>query len=310
MAQVKIQEQQLINTANVLRQKLQVEDTWLPSELPMAIQSGDLWGWVKDDGSHYFHLIIDEKWQLTQALNLKLTGTIDWGDGTSTSCSHSAVTQELHTYNTYGAYIIHVTNTGNTTMTWGANNFNSNERARLAVKYYELGTNWTYETNAFANLELVKCIFFHLEDTSKGTNGAVLNLAASWGGYTSLNYIKSPNPIVMTSSVTTYFPQLIGFDCPSITANGVIYYLDFADRCLNPFVPNKGSYKRVISSTSAITSNMTIDELHMLPTTPPSLSGTISFVDNKSKIYVPATALATYQSATNWANYAARMIGE
>ena len=309
MAQVQINEQYLINTANTLRQKLYTTDTWQPSEMPTAIISLGMWAWVKDDGTHYFHLTIDEKWQLTQVLNLKLVGTIDWGDGTTTTCSHSAVTQESHTYSTYGKYIIHVTSNSGTSMIWGANNFNSNAVARLAVKYYELGKNWTYETNAFANLQAVKCIFFHMSDLSKGTDGALLNLAASWTNYLSLNYIKSITPITMTSSISTYFPQLIGFDCPSVTANGTTYYFDPCEYYFTPFIPNTiGQYKRVV--TGAISSNITVDELHMIPTTPPSLTSTISFMNLNSKIFVPTSALSAYQSATNWANYADRMVGE
>ena len=113
----------------------------------------------------------------------------------------------------------------------------------------------------------------------------------------------------MTSSVSTYFPQLLGFDCPSVTANGATYYADPCNYHLTPFIPNTiGQYKRVV--TGAISSNITVDELHMTPTTPPSLSGTISFMNLNSKIFVPTSAVSAYQSATNWANYADRIVGE
>ena len=47
-------------------------------------------------------------------------------------------------------------------------------------------------------------------------------------------------------------------------------------------------------------------EYHLLPTTPPALTGSNAFLNipDDCIIYVPAGSLAAYQSATNWATYA------
>lgn len=54
-----------------------------------------------------------------------------------------------------------------------------------------------------------------------------------------------------------------------------------------------------------------LKEIHMLPTTPPTLGGTSAFngIPADCIIYVPSASLSAYQSATNWATYASQMVG-
>lgn len=53
-------------------------------------------------------------------------------------------------------------------------------------------------------------------------------------------------------------------------------------------------------------------EIHMLPTTPPTLSGSDVFSNLPSTcvIYVPSASLSTYQNATTWSSFASQMVGE
>lgn len=52
-------------------------------------------------------------------------------------------------------------------------------------------------------------------------------------------------------------------------------------------------------------------EIHVKPTTPPSLSSNVfQSIPNTMKIYVPSASLSAYQSATNWSTYASQMVGE
>ena len=59
-----------------------------------------------------------------------------------------------------------------------------------------------------------------------------------------------------------------------------------------------------------------VGEYHLLPTTPPTLGGTNTFtgIVSDCKIYVPYSAdhsiLEAYQTATNWATYASKMVEE
>lgn len=367
MAQVMIEEKYLEALGDALRKKTGTNTTWLPSEMPAVIRSLGEWSWVKDDGTHYFHLEIDEKWQLTQVMNLQLTGTIDWGDGTTTTCSHLAVTQESHTYATYGKYVIHVTSNSGTSVIWGANNFHSNVVAGLAVKYYELGKNWTYNTDAFADLEAVELIFIHLYDydSTSMTGGTVVDLKSSWRGYYSLRYLYCTTGINLGVSVGQvvdpglYFYALEAFICPSVAVYGS-YNVQYNPRFtslkhfgkgfifnasgniqnqtwftysgnLREFIrlpagqtyftyqnhaPGGGACYTVIipsyiTSIPSNTLNMTVRELHLLGTTPPTLSDdSITLQPQYSKIYVPTGYLSTYKSATNWANYADYMVEE
>lgn len=52
-----------------------------------------------------------------------------------------------------------------------------------------------------------------------------------------------------------------------------------------------------------------LKEVHLLPTTPPTLGATSCFGDNPSDciFYVPQGSLSAYQSATNWSTYASKM---
>ena len=47
----------------------------------------------------------------------------------------------------------------------------------------------------------------------------------------------------------------------------------------------------------------------LLPTTPPTLASTSSIPSNVTKIEVPADSLTAYQTATNWSNFADKMVG-
>lgn len=54
-----------------------------------------------------------------------------------------------------------------------------------------------------------------------------------------------------------------------------------------------------------------LKEIHMLPTTPPTLGGTSAFsgIPADCIFYVPSASLSAYQSATNWSTFASQMVG-
>lgn len=49
--------------------------------------------------------------------------------------------------------------------------------------------------------------------------------------------------------------------------------------------------------------------MHILPTTPPTLGSTSSIPSNVTTIEVPADSLEAYKTATNWSNFADKMVG-
>lgn len=55
-----------------------------------------------------------------------------------------------------------------------------------------------------------------------------------------------------------------------------------------------------------------LGEIHVLPTTPPTLGNTSVFSNTPTEcvFYVPAASLETYKTATNWSTHASKMVGE
>lgn len=64
---------------------------------------------------------------------------------------------------------------------------------------------------------------------------------------------------------------------------------------------------------NAFSSCYSLKEIHLLPTTPPTLGGTAVFdalTKSGGVIYVPSASLEDYQTATNWSAWASKMVGE
>lgn len=359
MAQVLIEEKYLEDIADALRKKTGTNNTYTPAQMAETIRSLGTWSWVKDDGSHYFHLDIEDRWAKDQVLNLNLQGTINWGDGTTTTCNHSEMTQETHTYANLGKYIVHVTSNSGTSVVWGTGSFCANTRASYAVRCYELGVNWSNENGAFNNLNRCKYIFIHKYpyDPTSITGGSEVDLGTSFRGYRSLELIKCTTGISLTQSAAMSYPILKAFICPSVTVTGYggvgghsfprIQYLgkgiiynatgSIVNQSVFSGVGNLREFIRlpggqaylvyqnhlqggtvcekvvIPSSVTQIPSNaiqVNVKELHMLGTTPPTLSTTIPVTVGQTRIYVPTGSLSTYASATNWSQYAEYMLEE
>lgn len=64
--------------------------------------------------------------------------------------------------------------------------------------------------------------------------------------------------------------------------------------------------------SSAFSNCYGVKEYHILPTTPPTLSNINAFnnISSDCVIYVPSASLSDYQTTSNWATYASRMVGE
>lgn len=61
-----------------------------------------------------------------------------------------------------------------------------------------------------------------------------------------------------------------------------------------------------LSNQGSVNREVSIKIIVMRATTPPTLSDSLGYY---CKIYVPQASLSTYQSATNWSNYASQMVG-
>ena len=124
----------------------------------------------------------------------------------------------------------------------------------------------------------------------------------------SLRSLSLPNTI---TSLGAYFCNacynLINFTFPtSLTSIGG-YSFQNCYRWTNITIPSG-----VTSiGNSCFTNCYGLKEIHMLPTTPPTLGGTSVFTNllDDCVIYVPSASLSAYQSATNWSTFASRMVG-
>lgn len=361
MAQVLIEEKYLEDIADALRKKTGANDTYTPAQMAETIRSLGTWSWVKDDGSHYFHLDIQDRWAKDQVLNLNLQGTIDWGDGTTTTCNHSEVTQETHTYSNLGKYVIHVTSNEGTNIVWGDGSFKSNTRASYALRCFELGQNWSLSGNdAFSGLGRVKYIYIHRYpyDPTSTTGGTAVNLGRCFCNLRSLEYLKCTTGIILNNANGAgnwSFGMLKAFLCPSITiigspasknwqrlqylGEGVIWnsngniinqqwftgmsnlrefnrlpsgnvFMVYQNHLQGGTVCEKVIIPSYITSIPSNALQVNVKELHMLGTTPPTLSTTIPVTAGQTRIFVPVGSLSTYASATNWSQYAEYMLEE
>ena len=82
--------------------------------------------------------------------------------------------------------------------------------------------------------------------------------------------------------------------------NNAFYYTGLREITIPSGVTNIGN--------SAFSSCYSLRQVHLLPTTPPTLgTGVFSNINSNCIIYVPQGSLSAYQSATNWSTYASRI---
>lgn len=64
--------------------------------------------------------------------------------------------------------------------------------------------------------------------------------------------------------------------------------------------------------SSAFSSTKSMQEIHLLPTTPPTLANSNAFtgISSTCVFYVPSASLDAYKTASNWSTYASKMVGE
>lgn len=240
--------------------------------------------------------------------------TIDWGDGSATETSSTAGNTSLtHQYSTAGDYVITMARNSGTYSIGDTNN-------RLIG-----GGSHTARLN---KIEL----------------GAYVT-ALGWMGYVSLDSITIPSTALSIGDYAFYTSNLyfvvipsgsqMGKECyeesgikvtslpPSVTFTSYTFYGGHTLRRL--FLPEgvtllPGSIFGECYSLASITIPSTVTEIgqsafygcynlsdvYMLSQTPPTL-GTSAFTGYEI-IHVPSGSLSAYQSATNWSNYASKMV--
>ena len=213
--------------------------------------------------------------------------TVDWGDGSATETfAGTSATVHNHTYATGGDYEItlEVTDgTLNLTGTSGTNGYaiygskaNANSYNRSRVRRVYIGDGVTsIGSYIFNNCYSLTSIT--IPDSVTRINDYAFNSCYS------LTSITIPDSVKMIS--------------------GYVFN--------NCYILTSVTIPDSVTSIGggAFSACYGIAEYHLLPATPPSLSGTNAFYGIASDciIYVPVGSLEAYQTATNWSTYASHM---
>lgn len=280
--------------------------------------------------------------------------SISWGDGTTTvaSANANALGDYKHTYQSYGEYTIELECASGTTLTiagnddnWGAFVVNGNTLSYVSafrVRAVELGANVIIGRAAFFRCDFLETISIptSVQSFANNTFSCGARCVVVPDGVTSFpactpraQFIAFPKTLTSTGKITA--SQLRAFILPEWSANlSVGYYLNRVERVSIP-----GTYTTIGNASNtpglstcwwlkkftvpasvttlaqyALENLWNLQELHMLPTTPPSLANTTNALwrfPTSLVIYVPYSAdhsiLAAYQGATNWSTLASYM---
>lgn len=204
------------------------------------------------------------------------SGTVDWGDSSTDSFSSGEVYLE-HYYTDFGKYTVTVTSSGDIQTgdesTWG--HIGSEDINRVVEEAWVAGLvdNGDYTSAAKHWMIAAGGLL------PNGTAAKLLIIPkSSGGGYQ-----------VKTVADCSFEHISLSSDVASID---YIWNIAILPRLVVP------------STVTAIDSILGVQDLYLLPTTPPTLSNDISV----GTIYVPNGTLATYQAATNWSAYASQMV--
>lgn len=202
------------------------------------------------------------------------TVKIDWGDGSAVeTLSSSAFTgYKEHSYSTAGKYVIDV------------------EFVSGNVGIYSLGST-------------IKSRVVHVEDAALNDTSASANV-----------YDETKLKSIFQNASARYIARVTG--CTNLELFVLSPNLTSIP---TSFIKNCTSMKniKIPSNVNKINGNAfegcsSLLEIHFLPSTPPTLTGSDWFtgISSSCVFYVPTSALSDYQSATNWSAYASRMVGE
>ena len=260
--------------------------------------------YITDDGKTriYIHL---EEGRTSPVLSVCPNGTvdIDWGDGTTHdtltgSDTTTAVYTSAHSYAAPGDYVIQLTVTGsmgfgsNGLLVYASESDNRNKVYGNAIRKVELGSGVTsIGSSAFENCYSLSSITIPNGVTSIGVS--------------TFNYCNSLSSITIPDGVTSISNSTFN-DCRSLSSitipDGVGSTGTYAFQ--NCYSLSSITIPDSVTSigSSAFQKCYGVAHLYFLPTTPPSVSSPIAFIDIPTDcvIHVPVGSLSAYTSATNY----------
>lgn len=217
------------------------------------------------------------------------TGTVDWGDGSTSSITSNTLS---HTYAAKGKYEIVITVTAGhicfNSASFGATNA-SNQANLLRTQVWERV--YFYDANCWLGTEepgtIAGVTFYNCSNLKKVV-------------------IKRPE---ITKTSTSMFASCYALESVTLPAS-LTSFANYAFR-YDPRIDIVTIPASVTALASAFYLCVSLKEVHMLPTTPPTI-GSTCFTGTPSDmvIYVPTGSLADYQAAENWSTYASQMVEE
>lgn len=271
---------------------------------------------------------------------------VNWGDGSPT-VTPSSGTGVNHEYADYGDYVISLAPQGDTQFgTYGTYPFGGDNASRDMITEINFGNNVVADRIFLRNLYEVTIITMPNITYSSGTtipniSGnrrlSHMNFPPSFGANTPYNNFSTS----MTAAKHVCFPKnasIQSFPESSLFVRACLP--DTITTLTNMYVASKVGLKQVALPSnlqgidaSALQGSYSLEEItipatvasiganaidclsmkkiYVLPETPPTLSSSSTFVDlsKHCTIYVPASSLETYKSATNWSVLASQMVG-
>lgn len=304
--------------------------------------------YIPTDGKTRLYITVDDPLRMNRFLNLKCSVassmTLDWGDGsateTNTGTSNATYT---HTYTALGNYVIKIS-VSSGTLTLRGNLMRGSSNAywsSSSLTAVEIGNSVALEENAFRQCYQLKTITMPTSVTypnnkslfeytplsmivlpaAYGTGEAAgfrdaqmravclpkqTKIRSSWSNLVSLTLRRVCIPVQFNGNQgmngaksMTKFP--ISTDCTKLYTQGIV-----CNSLVTLTIPSSVA----TIDNSAILDVYSLKEVHMLGTTPPTLSGTSNFTNHPSDfvIYVPYSVdqsiLNSYKTATNWSSFA------
>lgn len=269
--------------------------------------------WVADGYTHLWINIVNS-YQKDQQLRMRMTGTINWGDGTTETVSDSAYTTHTHTYATTGKYRIDLTpNAGAVFYIGGASSSYNIMGSRGSSNYFRTASLYQIEINDVVSRSLPNYACYCCYGLQRAWVGKTFTTIGSsifyncvslhqviWEDYTTITSTSMSNTFYNCQSLQDHG----GYAPGAVTSMSQTYRNDYAitEITIPATVTSIGTY------TFYYTYGLRY--LHVLPTSVPTATSS-SFTSMRSSVIieVPMDSLSAYQAADYWSDWASNMIG-
>ena len=281
------------------------------ASLIASIDTGSLPDWLKDGDTHlWLNITTDE--QRAQEIQIRMIGTIDWGDGTTESVSVTTYTGFTHTYASLGKYRIDLKPSSGTFYLGRANTYYCVMGATAgrgpitkALYQVEIGTKriTTLSTYAFKFCRgLLRC---YIPKTIVTINSYTFQSCISLREVVFEDY----STVTSTAFSNTFYlcpllESVSGYNPPAVTSMATTYY-----SCqLLKEITIPATVTSIGSSTFYQT--YSLRKMFCLPDTPPTVSNAnaLQSVYSGCSIKVPKGSLSAYQAAEYWSDLSSQMV--